>query len=1127
MSSADAAFAAGEQRDRVRRERLSSQDAKAQRTRSQTAYRGLGGDEALALGREMFSEQLTGRLFDGARPAPGVRVVDQRGDGAALVEDTQTGRRSLLMSTLPLQAKRPDGAFAPVDLSLENSAAGSVGPKNSRAPFRVASLSAASVSFPGTGVSFSVRGGARRTAQIASDRAFFANVLQDTDVGVMPLPDGAELFVLVRSPQAPERFVLDVQLPDGARLRQAVSKKPIPNDPPKSLEIVHGTQSVGYIHPPVAIDADGQPVPATISLDGQSIVLDVSHRDRDVRYPLNVDPELRLYSDYSAGWLRWGWGQARYGANDGYFGAAANDCAYYCGLYQSVPTNTTLTNGSYANWYYRAPVNTYVYRTSFGGIAHSPIEWPAGYNHTRTFQGLMQASAVAWETNVNYVNQAGISGPNPFGPSSGAYWGLTHDFCFNPRCDPKQPAATEQNYALFGLQAQNAFGCCTINSGTLKATNTMAWAEVYLGDRRPPVLTTATPASRDWTDEPAGTQHTIGVGVHDDGLGIYGIGLDGAASGGGFVRHGCFGHIDHGPCPPDWSRNITYTLNEGANTLTAYGQDFVDNRTAGGTWTEKIDRSPPSITELSGSLHAARDRDDDRRFMGLYNDAYALRVRASDAHSGVREIEIYVDNQSQRSRGGYTAGGALDWTLRPDDYSDGKHSIEVVIRDNIAGHAGAADDRHVVRRAFSVTVDRRGDIYQADHVIDDPANGGALIAQEWVRINSKTARREGPDRVVTRTDVPCREGDPSSPVCPEARYRTLDSQLESANPDDKDSFIRTRGAYADDPNIEQISDLLEPSAFASGGLVALASGPLTAALQPWQVAPPAHGDTYDVYERTGSTDVNDEPYDETTGENPESTTKTQYAIRLWVERTTRMPIRQTVTSASGTDTSYWTYDVSRAETSEVPADFFLVGAPADAGMEQQNEYTANRAIGRTTDRQTGTQFTPYYLGSSFFLDGATACFGTATQMRHLEPTPNDALSQDAEATKRDLSDLTRITATYELLPLGTTCLGGQGASTDPELTVVSVAQSSQLAAAYRDAIVPTAEAMQIDLTGGGVLSGGLSPFVFGTEAKKAYVVPGDEHGTVALADVGDTTVMITGRFNKLDAPMLFSKLETR
>ena len=129
ISSADPDFAGGESRDRARRERLASEDARAQRTRSRTAHVGLGRDAALALARQTFPEQLTGQLFDGARPGAGVRVVDQRGGGAALVQDTQTGVRSLLMSTLPLQAKRPDGAFAPIDLSLE-SAAGGVGPKN-------------------------------------------------------------------------------------------------------------------------------------------------------------------------------------------------------------------------------------------------------------------------------------------------------------------------------------------------------------------------------------------------------------------------------------------------------------------------------------------------------------------------------------------------------------------------------------------------------------------------------------------------------------------------------------------------------------------------------------------------------------------------------------------------------------------------------------------------------------------------------------------------------------------------------------------------------------------------------------------------------------------------------------
>ncbi len=63
ISSADPDFAGGERRDRARRERLASEDARAQRTRSQTAHHGLNRDAALALAREMIPEQLTGRLF--------------------------------------------------------------------------------------------------------------------------------------------------------------------------------------------------------------------------------------------------------------------------------------------------------------------------------------------------------------------------------------------------------------------------------------------------------------------------------------------------------------------------------------------------------------------------------------------------------------------------------------------------------------------------------------------------------------------------------------------------------------------------------------------------------------------------------------------------------------------------------------------------------------------------------------------------------------------------------------------------------------------------------------------------------------------------------------------------------
>lgn len=615
------------------------------------------------------------------------------------------------MSTLPLEAKRPTGALAPIDLSLQRTTGG-VGTTNSLAPFRVDPLSAASVGFRDQDVSLRVHGGQRHTVQTANDRAFFANVLPDSDVSVMALPDGVEMSVLVRSPHAPERIVLDVTLPDGARLRQAIARDPIPGDPPRSLEIVRGKKTLGYIHPPIAIDADGEAVAATMSLDGHDVVLNVSHRDRDVHYPVNLDPEIRLYSDRYADWLGWGWTQNRGGG--GSFGATKNDCAYYCGLYQSVPTNTTLTNGSYAQWYYTSPANSYIYRATFGGISHNPLN-AFGQNHTRSYMGLLNGTATAWESNVNYINQAGVSGPNPYGPNSGAYYGLEHDFCFNPRCDPKAAAATERNSAIFGFQAQNAFGGTAISSGPYKGTNTMAWASVYLGDRRPPSLTLAMPPSHEWSDEVAGTVHTVTVGSHDDGLRVYGVGLDGAASGGGLVRHGCLGHVARSPCPADWSHAIAYTLNEGISTLTGYGQDAVDNRTpaAPGTWIEKIDRSKPKDIVLSGSAWDARTQPDDDGGLsgGLFDGAATLNVSAADDQSGVASIELQVNGRRLRpdhlqpascTTSGCPRTMTRSFELLQSELPQGDYPVTVIVKDQLADRPGVDASRHTETSSFEL-----------------------------------------------------------------------------------------------------------------------------------------------------------------------------------------------------------------------------------------------------------------------------------------------------------------------------------------------------------------------------------------------------------------------------------------
>lgn len=1089
ISSADPDFAGGERRDEARSRRLNSAAGRVERMRSRTAHRGLSRDEALALARSAFPDQLMGPLFDGSHPAAGLRVIDQRGEGSALVEDTRTGKRALLMSTLPLQAKRSDGRLAPIDLSLE-STAGGVGPTNSLAPFRVEPVSAAGVSFPGKGVSISVWHGDRHSVQTANDRAFFANVLPDTDVAVAPLPDGAELSVLVRSPDAPEHFALDVKLPEGARLRHAVAKDPIPGDPPLSLEIVRGDRTFGYVHPPVAIDADGQQVPATMGLDGQDIVLDVPHRGRDIRYPVNVDPEMRLYSDYYADWLRWTWTQNRGGG--GSFGAAKNDCAYYCGLYQSVPTNTTLTNGSYAQWYYRAPANTYLYRTTFGGIAHNPLN-AYGYNHTRSYMGLLNGSATAWESNVNYVNQAGVSGPNPYGPNSGAYYGLQHDFCFNPRCDPTTTSATEQNSAVFGFQAQNAFGGTLLSSGPYKGTNTMAWANVYLGDRRPPSLTTATPASRDWTDEPAGTPHTITPGAHDDGLGIYGIGLNGDyATGGGFIRHGCEGHIDRSPCPANWSQSFTYTLNEGVNNLNIAAQDFVDNRNPGGSWTEKIDRSKPTLSTPSGSLWDARENSADHRYEGVSSNQATLTVAASDAFSGIKEVQVMIDDQPAADPASRITTGGLNWTWNLNSYpiADGRHKIQIVAHDNLWAADSSSAANHIGQTApFYVTIDRSGDVVHAKEWDGDPGTGGTSETEEWAQLSTQTSRSQMPDMIQTRQRQPC--GEDTNEQCDE--YRSATRRRDTDGPSAPESYERTTG-HAGDLNVPVVGSLLAGDASNPS-----ATGATSAISPPWQHLPVGRGTTYVRF------DIPDEYNDQPA------------TYRRYIDSQTHLPLRtEVIDSANVTQLiTYWDYDLDRASVSSYQPNFFKLDKPPNVSDSTESDLRRNEAMGPQQDAQTGTMFEPQFLGSVLDRAGlGVLCLASSDYIRFSGSSPQDEVNEDPDpsvppAQAGASAPETIVTAQYLLTPTLGACTPGTSAFDAPDVDIVSLASASAVAGAWRSAFADEGQS--------------LSQF----NGQPVHAVTREDGKLSALVDLGQTTVILTAPVAVNDVLPLLQLLQPR
>jgi len=164
-----------------------------------------------------------------------------------------------LTSTLPLQAD-DGGRVAPVDLSLER-IGDELRSQNALAPLSVDRTSSAEVAFTEAGFSAEVAGGAKdRIVQRSGDRSFFADTRTDTDALIVPTATGVELGLIVRSVKAPERQILDLDLPDGATVRRGRSKDPIPNDPALSLQIRRGKSILGYVNPPHAFDADGENV---------------------------------------------------------------------------------------------------------------------------------------------------------------------------------------------------------------------------------------------------------------------------------------------------------------------------------------------------------------------------------------------------------------------------------------------------------------------------------------------------------------------------------------------------------------------------------------------------------------------------------------------------------------------------------------------------------------------------------------------------------------------------------------------------------------------------------------------------------------------------------------------------
>ncbi|MEA2439363.1 MAG: hypothetical protein QOH76_787 [Thermoleophilaceae bacterium] len=1016
---------------------------------------------------------------------------------------------------VPLRAKTAAGRKAPVDLTLRRSGRFLVtrnSPVPAQLPLRL--RDGARLGHSGVGITPLVSN-ASATGRLVEGKLFYANVDRDTDQLIEPRPGGLESFTQLRSAASPEILSFQLSLPAGASAQRRSDGR--------AIDVTRAGRRVATVGAPAAVDADGRPVEASYSLTGNTIVVDVAHRQGDYRYPVLVDPSLTEQYDFrssnpslntATGWTWFVFGHP----NVFQWTASGPEGS---GLYSYVPQGVQFYGpgngfayGDQGNFYWAAPTGSSIFRVDstastlqyFDFLALARKIWNPSNNTTPPGQPKI-------DTFVNYTNNT-ITLCADGSPGTGG-------------C-PNQTAGLDANQFWFSFYAtKTGIDNLATPYGYLSAAN------IYIYDGNAPTVTSVSASETNgaWRGNDPVAQFT--VSATDSGLGLADVK---AVSSDNRVNvqssAPCNGHRDS-RCPtsapsssPNWPASLTYNtsaLNEGVTPMSATAGDATGNRSSPYNWDVKVDRSAPTLA-ASGSLWDRRNQATDHRSEGLYAASYSTSVTATDGaltsnatkRSGVADIRMQLINSSgtvvadsvdpsPQGCPGSSCPKTRPWTINTDTYPDGDYTVKAIATDQV-GRAGTL--------TWSVTIDRRGDIYNAKQYTGDPATGEDLVDEQWGRIGTHIGRTEDGDSVTTRQTVTCPPVVTGSATCDEYRVLVKNS---AAGQGEQDSYDKETGMSTTDPGLPEGAEILKhlPS-----NLTPVSTGPLVDALQPWQTAPPDAGTTYAEYNFT-STD------DDIGDESPATVT-----VKVWIDSKTTMPLKSVMTDTTGAtlDASYFTYGRSRLLTTEVPADFFAVPPPGSPGYTQDVQHLGNGPLGTVTDVETASGFSPYYAGPTTALAGGkTFCLGSTDVVHFNQKLPPDITvpDPDPDALAAPPGDAqTMIDANYSTVGPGETCTPGADTAESPTLEVLSYANGSTTAQNWLDAYSSAAQEIALDPNDPDFTDSGPVPIVL--PPTTAYVLAEGDGGTVtALVQLGGTTVILQGDFGKADVPLLVQRLVPR
>jgi YD repeat-containing protein len=640
---------------------LETPAAVQEREASQEAFTDLNPAEAEQLLRTQFADVLAGLNGDPSRWLSSAKLDRPLGEGDATVTGAD-GKTQIFEGSLPVRAENDEGDLKKVDLSLEETNEGWQ-PANPLVEVNIAESAEGGVEVgEEEPVTITQAGADEGDARPLGDKnVFFGEVDEgtDTDLLVSPISSGVEIFDQLRSVESPEDLRFQLEMPDGAELR---------SNGAGGAEVKAADGSIlGQVSAPTAVDAQGASVPVTLAVEGNSILLHVDHHNREVAYPVLVDP---IYQDWGwwysgqhlSGLSAWGWNEYQ----SGWLYHGYNDTMFpgWNGLFiASGPGG--LPGGQWGQWVYSAPNS----QTYLSNAVINPF----------------------WRNNRNCSQS---SYPQPYD-----YDGMWNETSWNRIVYNE---ANNQGWS----QIESWGRAFIVGMGTSGGISIPCWRDLALGgvgvwleDWDHPTLEWGTGMPEEWVN--GTTPFVVSNRSTDAGLGVHNITISPqGALPISITPNGCTGAYES-PCPHDWTGQVTLTgaaFDQGERSAQISAEDPTLKASATYPYTTRVDRTGPEITlagQFGTELHEAGAGEKQGEGGPELNlPVYNVKIETVDGsnssaatkRSGVKKMEVFVDGtlkQTYSKASCYETSCPMTQTypLTLTGLAGGKHKLKVIVSD--------------------------------------------------------------------------------------------------------------------------------------------------------------------------------------------------------------------------------------------------------------------------------------------------------------------------------------------------------------------------------------------------------------------------------------------------------------